>query len=171
MLESILRRTLPLVALVGIACGSDSSSSPSCAADTDCKGDRICVEGKCEGSSDSYTGQNDSGNQTDCKTRGNLDFNQLCNIYIQQCPNGVSRSYVATDVPYCVDYCATARCNTHTANAEYNCHIIACAVETNSCESSAGCSGTPENCDADDRIGNCMYDHGWIRNPPSPINR
>jgi len=61
MLESILRRTLPLVALVGIACGSDSSSSPSCAADTDCKGERVCVDGKCEGGSDSYTGQNGSG--------------------------------------------------------------------------------------------------------------
>ena len=49
MLESILCRTLPLVAFVGIACGSDSSSSPSCAADTDCKGERVCVDGKCEG--------------------------------------------------------------------------------------------------------------------------
>jgi len=56
MLESILCRTLPLVAFVGIACGSDSPSSPSCAADTDCKGDRVCVEGKCEGYSGSDRG-------------------------------------------------------------------------------------------------------------------
>ena len=79
MLESILQRTLPLVALVGIACGSDSSSSPSCAADTDCKGDRVCVDGKCEGYGSPGTPGDNSGSQTQYTCESGVDaFITIC---------------------------------------------------------------------------------------------
>jgi len=55
MIKNILRKTLPLVALVGIACGGSGTigdERSSCASDADCKGDRVCVEGICSDSKD-----------------------------------------------------------------------------------------------------------------------
>ena len=135
MLESILQRTLPLVALVGIACGSDSSSSPSCAADTDCKGERVCVEGKCEGHGGSSDGQNSTGPVN------------ICQAYIDMCPEGGFTDGIKRDVAYCINLCET-----QTNRTNELCFFAACAVETGYCDNEV--PGDPQ-------IEDCARAHGW----------
>jgi len=135
MLEKILRGTLPLVALVGIACGSDSSSSPSCAADTDCKGERVCVDGKCEGYSGS-TGQN-----------GNTSVG-ICQGYIDMCPTGGLTEGIKYHSPNCNIYCEQQKDMTREA-----CAFVACAVETSYCDNQV---------EDDPQIIACINGHGWV---------
>ena len=139
MLEKILRGTLPLVALVGIACGSDSSSSPSCAADTDCKGERVCVEGKCEG-------YGNSGGQSGYDSIG------ICQRYIDMCPydTGVIE-LIRNRQGACQIFCEQRKDMTRAL-----CAWITCAVETGYCDNEVP---------GDQQIINCIDGHGWVIDP------
>ena len=138
-----LGATLTFGSMYVSGCGGDQSTK-DCKTDVECKGDRVCVDGVCQGS-------NAIGNSSE----------SICVQYKKMCPfqydgetgkQTTKFSLFGEDYDVCMLYCVGGNWESGIKDVKDMCGFLTCALETGYCDNEVA---------GDVQIKTCMDEHNY----------